>query len=148
MLCFCMSHFYVFYKCGRGHKIYLCVYWRVKHLSYVPLKCQMEVELEKQVLQRYRAKQKNSAFAHSSVILLLGRKDYMDYRKNKQIKDETLLFFLLSFASQCFFRLCFRSGSSGNRLSGELHGQVANQEVPQNQHLQERKRNFCPGRGN
>lgn len=53
-----------------------------KHSSYVPSEMSDASELEKQVLQRYRL-QKNSAFAHSSVILLLGRKDYMDHRKNK-----------------------------------------------------------------
>ena len=85
-------------------------------------------ELEKQVLQRYRL-QKNSAFAHSSVVLLLGRKDYMDHRKNKQIKDETLLFFffLLSFASNVSLDCVLGQVPQETNSQVELCIQVVNQ---------------------
>lgn len=64
-------------------------------------------ELEKQILPRYRL-QKNSIFAHSPVVLLSERKDYMDHPKNKQIKGETLPFFFAKLCPQYFFRLCFK----------------------------------------
>ena len=62
-------HFHVF----TGHS---------KHSSKVPSEMSDARELEKQVLPRYRL-QKNSIFAHSPVVLLSGRKDYMDHPKNK-----------------------------------------------------------------
>ena len=53
-----------------------------KHSSWVPSETSDSRELEKQVLPRHRL-QKNSTFSHSSVVLLSGRKDYMDNPKNK-----------------------------------------------------------------
>lgn len=62
---------------------FTCVYWRVKtFIIIIPKNARCKKELEKQLLLRYRL-QKNSTFAHSFVVLLLGSKDYMYHPKNK-----------------------------------------------------------------
>lgn len=83
------------------------------------------------------------------VVLLSGRKDYMDNPKNKQSKDETLLFFFFFFAIlppvflQTVFQVRFLRKQT---LRWSFAYRWLTREVPQNQHLWERKRNFCPGR--